>query len=62
MLRVDWPRQMLTSHIDIHLASLPAAPPLAMRLEGTMAAPRVVFEANAFEQYLNQRRAAAPQP
>jgi uncharacterized protein involved in outer membrane biogenesis len=63
MLRVDWPRQMLTSRIDIHLAPLPAAPPLVIRLEGAMAAPRVVFEANAFEQYLNQRRAAAvPQP
>ncbi|HEV2546345.1 MAG TPA: AsmA family protein [Stellaceae bacterium] len=63
MVRVDWPRQILTSRIDIHLASLPAAPPLVMRLEGAMAGPRVVLEANAFEQYLNQRRAAAaPQP
>ena len=63
MVRVDFPRQSLTSRIDIHLASLPAAPPLVIRIEGTMAAPRVVLEANAFEQYLNQRRAAAaPQP
>jgi uncharacterized protein involved in outer membrane biogenesis len=63
MVRVDWPRQILTSRLDIHLASLPAAPPLVMRLEGAMAAPRVVLEANAFEQYLNQHRAAAaPQP
>jgi uncharacterized protein involved in outer membrane biogenesis len=63
VVRVDWPRQILTSRVDIHLAPLPAAPPLVMRLEGAMAAPRVVLEANAFEQYLKHRRAAAtPQP
>jgi uncharacterized protein involved in outer membrane biogenesis len=62
-LRVDWPRQMLTSRIDFHFAALPTAPPLVMRLEGAMAAPRVVLEANAFEQYLNQRRpVVAPPP
>jgi uncharacterized protein involved in outer membrane biogenesis len=60
MLRLDWPRQLLTSRIEFHFTGMPAAPPLVIRLDGATAAPRVVVEANAFEQYLTQHPAASP--
>ena len=60
MLRVDWLRQLLMSRVEFHFNEMPAAPPVVMRLDGPIAAPRVVLEANAFEQYLAQRRATSP--
>jgi len=60
MLRVDWSRQLLTGRVDLHFAGMPGGPPLVMRLDGPTAAPRVILEANALEQYLTQHRSAAP--
>jgi uncharacterized protein involved in outer membrane biogenesis len=52
---VDLPRWTMASRIEFHLTGVANAPPLVMRLDGPLDAPRTVFEVNALEQFLAQR-------
>ncbi len=52
---LDLPQWTMTSRVEFRLAGLPDAPPLVMRLDGSIDAPRTVFEVNALEQYLARR-------
>jgi uncharacterized protein involved in outer membrane biogenesis len=58
-VRLDLPQWQMASRVELRLAGAPAAPPLVMRLEGALDAPRVVFDINALEQYLAQDAAKA---
>ena len=53
-VRLDLPQWQVASRVELTLAGAPAAPPLVMRLDGALNAPRVVFDVNALEQYLAQ--------
>ncbi len=55
---LDLPQWTMASRVEFRLAGLPEAPPLVMRLDGSIDAPRTVFEVNALEQYLAQRTPA----
>ena len=52
---LDLPRWTMASRIEFHLTGVANAPPLVMRLDGPLDAPRPVFEVNALEQFLAQR-------
>jgi uncharacterized protein involved in outer membrane biogenesis len=58
-VRLDLPQWQMASRVALTLAGAPAAPPLVMRLDGALDAPRVVFDINALEQYLAQDAAKA---
>jgi uncharacterized protein involved in outer membrane biogenesis len=58
-VRLDLPQWQMASRIALTLTGAPAAPPLVMRLDGALDAPRVVFDINALEQYLAQDAAKA---
>jgi uncharacterized protein involved in outer membrane biogenesis len=58
-VRLDLPQWQMASRVELTLAGAPAAPPLVMRLDGALDAPRVVFDVNALEQYLAQDAAKA---
>lgn len=51
-LRFDLPAWTMTGRVALALAGAPDAPPLVMRLDGPIDAPRTVFEVNALERYL----------
>jgi uncharacterized protein involved in outer membrane biogenesis len=58
-VRLDLPQWQMASRVALTLAGAPAAPPLVMRLDGAIDAPRVVFDINALQQYLAQDAAKA---
>lgn len=51
-LRLDLPKWTMASRVELALSGAPDAPPLVMRLDGPIDAPRTIFEVNALEQYL----------
>jgi uncharacterized protein involved in outer membrane biogenesis len=53
-VRLDLPQWQMAGRVELRLAGAPAAPPLVMRLDGALDAPRVVFDINALQQYLAQ--------
>ena len=50
--QLDLPHWQMASRVELRLAATPAPPPLVMRLDGPIDAPRVVFDINDFEHYL----------
>jgi len=60
--RLDLPRWTMAGRVEFRLAGIADAPPLVMRLEGPIDAPRTVFEVNALEQYLARRTGAQKPP
>jgi uncharacterized protein involved in outer membrane biogenesis len=65
MFAVDLADRLLHGRVEFRLAADPNAPPFAMRLDGPLGAPDMVFEVNAIERYLQQRAAPpvkAPAP
>jgi uncharacterized protein involved in outer membrane biogenesis len=65
MFAVDLADRLLHGRVEFRLAVDPNAPPFAMRLDGPLGAPDMVFEVNAIERYLQQRAAPsvkAPAP
>src|SRR5260221_588739 len=66
---LDLPKWQIRSRLQLRLTEPAAAPPLAMTLDGSLDAPRIVFDINALESYLVQRgsgrltaRPANPEP
>ncbi len=66
---LDLPKWQIRSRLELRLTEPAAAPPLAMTLDGSLDAPRIVFDINALESYLVQRgsgrltaRPANPEP
>ena len=57
--RIDLPNWTLASRIELRLAAASAAPPLVLLLDGSLDAPRTVFEINALQQYLARGASAA---
>jgi len=57
---VDLPQWALHSRIEFHLTQRDGVPPVAMTLDGSLDAPRKVFDINALERYLTQRGSTAP--
>lgn len=61
-LSLDLPKWTMTSRVEFRLAGIADAPPLVMRLEGPIDAPRTLFDVNALEQYLARRMEALKPP
>ncbi len=59
---LDLAKWAMASRVEFRLAGLADAPPLVMRLDGPIDAPRTVFEVNALEQYLARRTEAQKPP
>jgi hypothetical protein len=51
---LDLPRWLIHSRVELRLTEHAAAPPLPVTLDGAIDAPHMVFEVNAFENYLLQ--------
>jgi len=62
MATFDLPRWTMASQLEFRLTGLPAAPPLRVRLEGPIDAPREVFDVNPLQRFLKQRQQAGDQP
>lgn len=59
---LDLPKWTMADRVEFRLAGIPDAPPLVMRLDGPIDAPRTVFDVNALEQYLARRTEALKAP
>ncbi len=59
---LNLPKWTMASRVEFQLAGIADAPPLVMRLDGPIDAPRTVFDVNALEQYLARRMEAAKPP
>jgi uncharacterized protein involved in outer membrane biogenesis len=52
----DLPHATMASRIELRLTGIAEAPPVVLRLDGPIDAPREVFEVNALQQFLAQRQ------
>ena len=61
-LTLDLAAWTMSSRSEFRLTGVPDAPPLIVHLDGPVAAPRIVFDVNAIEQFLAQRAEAPAAP
>jgi hypothetical protein len=57
---IDLPDWTTETRVELRLAGLPDAPPLVLRLDGPLDAPREVVEVNPLSRFLTQRSANEP--
>jgi uncharacterized protein involved in outer membrane biogenesis len=55
--RIDLRQGTLASRVELRFPSIADAPPLAVTIDGPLAEPRVIFETNALQRFVEQRRA-----
>ncbi len=58
----DLPRWTIASRIEFRWTGIAVVPPLVLRLEGPIDAPREVFEVNPLQHFLGQRQHAPVDP
>ncbi|HEX6842317.1 MAG TPA: AsmA family protein [Stellaceae bacterium] len=58
----DLPRWTMASRLEFRLTGLPMAPPLGVRVDGPIDAPREVFDVDPLQRFLKQRQRAGDQP
>jgi uncharacterized protein involved in outer membrane biogenesis len=58
----DLPRWTMASRIEFRWTGIAVVPPLVLRLEGPIDAPREVFEVNPLQHFLGQRQPALGDP
>lgn len=58
----DLPRWTMASRIEFRWTGIAVVPPLVLRLEGPIDAPREVFEVNPLQHFLGQRKPALGDP
>jgi hypothetical protein len=52
---IDLRQGAIASRIELRFPSIAEAPPLVLALDGPLAEPRVLFEANALQRFLEER-------
>jgi hypothetical protein len=55
--RIDLRQGTIASRVELRFPSIADAPPLAVTIDGPLAEPRVIFETNALQRFVEQRRA-----